>query len=131
MLVALVLALSVDRHRRRDDEARGAASAGDESLQEGGSSHRVPADVAVDLVHGLPHAYCCGQVDDSVHADKGSIGDVAIADVAGDQRRVRGNPWFLSLVNLLLERIDNYHVVAASNKALDEVRADEAGTSGD
>jgi hypothetical protein len=131
MFVALVPTFAVDRHRRRDDEPRGAARPGEEPLEECGGGHGVPADVAVDLVHGLPDADCCRQVDDGVHADEGSIGHVGITDVAGNERGARRDGGLASVVDLVLERIDDDDIVAASDEPHYEVRADEAGPSRD
>jgi hypothetical protein len=70
-------------------------------------------------------------MDYGIHADERSIIHLEVANVAGDERCPARKRRFVSIVNLVLERIDDYDVVAASDKMLDEVRADEARTSGD
>ena len=70
-------------------------------------------------------------MDDAVDALEGAIGGLGVADVADDQLHAgrdvrRGVP-----VDLRLEAVEHDDLVATLEECADEVRADEAGTSGD
>ena len=131
VLLALVLALAVDRHRRGDDHADGHRALGHDVLEEARGGHRVELGVARDLVHRLADADRSGEVDDLRGARQGARGGLAIADVAHDQLDARGKLGLGAAVDLLLEAVEHDHVVAALDERADEVRADEAGPAGD
>jgi hypothetical protein len=131
VLLADVLALAVDRHRRRDDHAGGHRALGHDVLEEASGGHRVELGVARDLVHRLADAHGGGEVDDLLGALEGAHGGLAVADVADDQLDARREVGLDAAVHLGLEAVEYDHLVAALDERAHQVRADEAGAASD
>ena len=82
MLLALVLALPVDRHRGGNHQALDQRPGCDEALKEARRGHGVELCVASDLVHGLADTHGGRQVHDTINALESPIGNLHVADVA-------------------------------------------------
>jgi hypothetical protein len=80
----VVLALAVDRHRRRDDEPTHTVAARDELLEQRGAADRVDLDVAADLVHRLADANGGGEVHDRIGSIHRAAKRCLVAHVADD-----------------------------------------------
>jgi hypothetical protein len=93
---------------------------------------RVRRHVLADLVHGLPDADARGEMYDRIHALERLPHERRIAYVSDEQFDVSevlgplGAP-----VNLLHERVQDAHLVAALQERVGQVRADESSASRD
>ena len=128
-----MLALAVDGHRRGDEDLADAVAARDDLLEKGRAAERVDRGIALDLVHGLPHSHRGREVDDGVGVVHRLAERVMVADIRDDEldrgvEIVRALPAF---VHLRVEVVQRAHLVALGEEPVGEMRADEAGSSGD
>jgi hypothetical protein len=71
-------------------------------------------------------------VEDDVNPIQRSLPGTAVADVAFDEVDLARHPVrFARAVGLSLQVVEDAHIPAGSQRAIDDVRADEPGASGD
>ncbi len=102
-----------------------------QDIEKDAGAGRVGVDIAGDLVHRLADPDLGGKVDDVVNIAQGLGHSVAIPDVAfqelGCGRDVAGPR---AAVHLFDKAVEDPYAVPLLKEELDNVRADESGSSG-
>jgi hypothetical protein len=70
------------------------------------------------------------QVDDRLHTVEGLVGGLGITNVTRDQSRAFGEPGLDPGVDLLLESVEDHHLITPADKAGREMSPDKACPSG-
>ena len=70
-------------------------------------------------------------MDERIGVCEAPIDDGAVANVADDQLGIGRQVLRHAVMNLRVERVEDPHLVAGGEQAVDQMGADEAGTAGD
>ncbi|CAA9499460.1 MAG: hypothetical protein AVDCRST_MAG13-2133 [uncultured Solirubrobacteraceae bacterium] len=130
VLRARVAALAVDHHGRGLHEPP-AEPAGGEGAQEDGGAQVVVGDVVGDVADVRPEADHRRLVADGVDPVERRVDVGALAHVAADERRARGEVVGQARVRGGMQVVQQPHVVPRREERLRDVAADEAGASRD
>ncbi len=130
VLLATVRAVTIDDHRRRDDELPELCAPLQHGFEQRCRADRVDVDVATDLDHGLAVTDHSTLVIHDVDIGEGPVDRLPIPQIGANELRVGGQESGLTArVGLLDEAVEHPDFVASCEQCVDQMRTDEARSS--